>query len=541
MNSFLHVFLSQLKDKELIQLVSNEIRWHRGALIRHLSSSKFDKAQWETLKELESRILERREEGKCINPETGRPINLNGPTYERLLALGYDFKPISIEAIQEKTKYPKIMDKVIDDVQKGEVDLYEDQLSLFSDELLLSIALRLDRKSLASLCCINKRFFLISEEPSLNKILCGEFEASRFSQFGNHFCYLDAKGKAYVWGPNRNGRLGLGKGLRRKNIHAPFPVDIYGKKIRSVITSSDNTAYVTTQGRLYISGSNTGGRLGVGKQNSKKKLSHSHVPVQPLLDAKIRVSQVVFWNSAVAILSTEGHLYAWGKARLYGNIVYPPKRFLHEHNIHKICCAQNSSGPLWVLTDKTTIILKNLNNLTTCVTDVDEFKGYVYQDIVCPYFLDTLALKEISEDQQSIDVWKRSFRYHEFEYVLYRKEEQFKLVGSFPLAKGDKVQKIRIMDKTLAYLTESGKVIIYQHDGRHWNFWNQIPLENVQDFYFFRKHMTDKDLRRSFHNIADLLLFTEAEATHFYQISTNELIEIQTDDFFKGKGRPFDE
>lgn len=520
MNSLLHNFLSQLKDKELLELTSETKRWHRGALIGTLTEAHFDEGQWKTLKELESNVLERRKAGKCINPETGRLINLDGPTYERLSIVGYNLKLVSIEVIRERAKYPKVLDKVVDDVSKGKVDLYEEQLSAFSDELLLFIAGWLDRKSLACLCSINKRFFLLSEDPSLNRILCGEFEENRFSSQKGYAFYLDSKGKVYTWGQNRNGSLGLAKGLRRKSIHVPFPVDMYGKKIRSVITSHKNTAFVTTQGRLYLCGSNTGGTLGIGKQTSRKKISSSHVPIRPLLDAKVRVSQVVLWNLAVAILSTEGHLYVWGRASPCGKLIYQPERFLNDYNIHKIC-ASGINNCLWVLTDKTTLFLNGFSK-----GGIQELEGQVYKDVICPSYLDAFALKEISEDVQAIDALCKSHRYG----YSYR-PTAFQITYTICLPKGIKVAKMRRIGKTLVCLTETSEVLIYHKDGivKNWDNYQKLPLENVQDFYLQR---LDKDV--------GILLFTSSEVTHFYRFLGNNLTEIQTDNYLKGKGVPFD-
>jgi alpha-tubulin suppressor-like RCC1 family protein len=95
---------------------------------------------------------------------------------------------------------------------------------------------------------------------------------------GDHSCALTASGKAYCWGPNWYGGLGIGTvSLPQCAISAgnppcsTTPVEVSGGLTFATISArSGHTCAVTTTGVAYCWGENNGGQLGIGVADQDK-------------------------------------------------------------------------------------------------------------------------------------------------------------------------------------------------------------------------------------------------------------------------------
>ena len=79
----------------------------------------------------------------------------------------------------------------------------------------------------------------------------------------DHIAAVTSDNKLWVWGKNTSGQLGLKDAINR---NSPIQVSYVGQQIGSYVSQiaagGDNTAYISTGGRLYITGSNSNGQIG---------------------------------------------------------------------------------------------------------------------------------------------------------------------------------------------------------------------------------------------------------------------------------------
>lgn len=79
----------------------------------------------------------------------------------------------------------------------------------------------------------------------------------------DHMAAVTSDLKLWVWGKNTSGQLGLKDAANR---NSPTQVSYVGQQIGSYVSQvaagGDNTAYISTAGRLYITGSNSNGQIG---------------------------------------------------------------------------------------------------------------------------------------------------------------------------------------------------------------------------------------------------------------------------------------
>tara|TARA_B100000795_G_scaffold228568_1_gene185303 strand:- start:388 stop:1245 length:858 start_codon:yes stop_codon:yes gene_type:complete len=94
----------------------------------------------------------------------------------------------------------------------------------------------------------------------------------------NHTVALTVLGEVLVWGDASHGKLGIGKTTWESEGYEcycpiPWPISFsnqYGngksKKIKQISCGNAHTCFITTDGLLYVCGSNDGGRLGLGRE-----------------------------------------------------------------------------------------------------------------------------------------------------------------------------------------------------------------------------------------------------------------------------------
>ncbi|MDR2152806.1 MAG: hypothetical protein LBO72_08295 [Helicobacteraceae bacterium] len=120
----------------------------------------------------------------------------------------------------------------------------------------------------------------------------------------NRYLAIDSKGKLYATGSNDAGQLGLGDRAYR---HAFTLVDsLEGKKIVAVATGTWHSLALTSDGKVYATGSNANGQLGLGDKIGRETWAF----VSSLSDKRItRVAAGHFHSLA---LDSDGNLYAAG-------------------------------------------------------------------------------------------------------------------------------------------------------------------------------------------------------------------------------------
>jgi alpha-tubulin suppressor-like RCC1 family protein len=128
---------------------------------------------------------------------------------------------------------------------------------------------------------------------------------SNVSCGGYHTMVLMFDGKLYATGSNNNGQLGLGLNDTSKNILTQVPY-IAGKTISNVFCGGNHTMVLMTDGTLYATGRNNFGQLGLGHTGITSSLTQ----VTPITGKTI--SSVSCGEFHTMVLMTDGTLYATG-------------------------------------------------------------------------------------------------------------------------------------------------------------------------------------------------------------------------------------
>jgi alpha-tubulin suppressor-like RCC1 family protein len=130
-----------------------------------------------------------------------------------------------------------------------------------------------------------------------------------------HTCAVTTTGKAYCWGSNANGQLGMGTSGGQQ--FSPVPVDtttgLTDTNVAQISAGNDYTCAVTTAGRAYCWGTEPLGQLGNGSGTSADQASPSAVDTTTGLTstnvASISTSQ---GGSTTCAVTTAGRAYCWG-------------------------------------------------------------------------------------------------------------------------------------------------------------------------------------------------------------------------------------
>lgn len=81
---------------------------------------------------------------------------------------------------------------------------------------------------------------------------------------GSHSGVLTESGRVFMWGLNKNGQLGLG--IKVDSVAEPRPVDwaeMGSNKASALVCGRSHSAMVTTEGRVFVWGAASFGRLGL--------------------------------------------------------------------------------------------------------------------------------------------------------------------------------------------------------------------------------------------------------------------------------------
>ena len=92
--------------------------------------------------------------------------------------------------------------------------------------------------------------------------------ASRVSCGGAHTLVLDQRGRVFSMGLNDSGQLGLG--VNEEYVTEPTLVPgLEGKTVTDIAAGRDHSAVVTSEGEVFVAGSNKKGKLGLGKRSPR--------------------------------------------------------------------------------------------------------------------------------------------------------------------------------------------------------------------------------------------------------------------------------
>jgi alpha-tubulin suppressor-like RCC1 family protein len=116
-----------------------------------------------------------------------------------------------------------------------------------------------------------------------------------------HTIALTKSGKAWGWGDNDSGQVGLGHVT-----HVREPVEIsLPEEISEIFVSGDYSVFLTKNGHIYTCGSNSCGQLGVGDRETEGLFSPSLLPLEEV------ISVACGWDHCLA-LNQDGSLLSWG-------------------------------------------------------------------------------------------------------------------------------------------------------------------------------------------------------------------------------------
>uniref|UniRef100_A0A7N6BKI4 X-linked retinitis pigmentosa GTPase regulator n=1 Tax=Anabas testudineus TaxID=64144 RepID=A0A7N6BKI4_ANATE len=120
----------------------------------------------------------------------------------------------------------------------------------------------------------------------------------------NHTLIYTAQGKVYASGGNSEGQLGLGDCEERTTFQKVDFFDSHGP-IRMLAASSNTSAALTESGKLFMWGDNAEGQIGLGKE------SHACSPQEVTVGRPISWVSCGYYHSA--LVTVDGALYTFGE------------------------------------------------------------------------------------------------------------------------------------------------------------------------------------------------------------------------------------
>jgi alpha-tubulin suppressor-like RCC1 family protein len=133
-----------------------------------------------------------------------------------------------------------------------------------------------------------------------------------YANYGRTAFAIDSEGKVYAFGYNNEGQLGLsdhGNGLEN-NVYDVFTLvsSLEGKKIKAIAAGVEHTLALDSEGKVYATGNNAVGQLGLGDSGYKYLDVFTLVP--SLAGKKIKAIAAGGGHSLA--LDSEGRVYATG-------------------------------------------------------------------------------------------------------------------------------------------------------------------------------------------------------------------------------------
>uniref|UniRef100_A0A8D2ZFL3 X-linked retinitis pigmentosa GTPase regulator n=1 Tax=Scophthalmus maximus TaxID=52904 RepID=A0A8D2ZFL3_SCOMX len=140
---------------------------------------------------------------------------------------------------------------------------------------------------------IPSKFWLKNDVPL--KIACGD----------EHTALITENGKLFMFGSNNWGQLGLGSKL---TVNKPTCVKaLKSEKVQLVACGRNHTLICTAQGKVYASGGNSEGQLGLG--DCEERTAFQRVD---FLDSHGPIKMLAAGSNTSAALTESGKLFMWG-------------------------------------------------------------------------------------------------------------------------------------------------------------------------------------------------------------------------------------
>ncbi|KAK2917307.1 hypothetical protein Q8A73_004053 [Channa argus] len=148
----------------------------------------------------------------------------------------------------------------------------------------------------------------LGSKASVNKPTCVKALKSEKVQLvacgRNHTLICTARGKVYASGGNSEGQLGLGDCEERTTFHKVDFFDSLGP-MKMLAASSNISAVLTESGKLFMWGDNNEGQIGLGKE------SHACSPQEVTVGRPINWVSCGYYHSA--LVTVDGALYTFGE------------------------------------------------------------------------------------------------------------------------------------------------------------------------------------------------------------------------------------
>lgn len=122
-----------------------------------------------------------------------------------------------------------------------------------------------------------------------------------------HTCALDTTGAAYCWGANDTGRLGIGPNLATRT--TPFALRMpVGVTFTQIAAGRDHTCALATTGRAYCWGGNINGELGINNFTGDPQVR----PRPVRMPLGVTFTQIAAGDNHNCALGNNGNAYCWG-------------------------------------------------------------------------------------------------------------------------------------------------------------------------------------------------------------------------------------
>ena len=157
---------------------------------------------------------------------------------------------------------------------------------------------------------------------SSNETLIGE-NINDFKLAGYGSVILRENGKAYITGYNGNGQLGIGNTTTQTKF-TEISIDTKAK-IKYVTTGGNNSAVMTSDGKVYVTGYNAKGQLSNGTTTNSTKFipllnnDNTEVTDALVMPEKILDSDTAYYPSVFSIIKKDGTVWSAGN-NTYGQL-----------------------------------------------------------------------------------------------------------------------------------------------------------------------------------------------------------------------------
>lgn len=136
----------------------------------------------------------------------------------------------------------------------------------------------------------------------------GMVDICKISSGGAHTLLLDKEGQVYSMGLNERGQLG--QGTEEPYVCEPRKVKGISSPVKEVAAGRDHSVCISVDGRVWVSGCNKKGKLGLGRRSAG--MYDTFEPNEYLSDHEM--SKVALGAGHTLTLSKNGEIFSWGSS-----------------------------------------------------------------------------------------------------------------------------------------------------------------------------------------------------------------------------------